>query len=93
VKKAEAYPYSSAETHVKGSEDTVLGEELFSNTRRDDYIRMLRSSLTEEEKEAMRYHTRAGRPFGNTDFVCRMEKKLKRSLARRSIGRPKKERA
>ena len=93
VKKAETYPYSSAETHVKGAEDTVLGEELFSNNRRGDYIGMLRSSLTEEEKEAMRYHTRAGRPFGNDDFVYGMEKKLKRPLARRSRGRPKKERA
>lgn len=93
VKKAEAYPYSSAETHVKGSEDTVLGEELFSNNRRDDYIDMLRSSLTEKEKEAINYYTRAGRPFGNDDFVYGMEKKLKRPLARRPRGRPKKERA
>ena len=93
VKKAEAYPYSSAETHVKGAEDTVLGEELFSNNRRGDYIGMLRSSLTEKEKEAISYHTRVGRPFGNDDFIYGMEKKLKRPLARRPRGRPKKERA
>ena len=93
VKKAETYPYSSAETHVKGAEDTVLGEELFSNNRRGDYIGMLRSSLTEKEKEAISYHTRVGRPFGNDDFIYGMEKKLKRPLARRPRGRPKKERA
>lgn len=93
VKKAEAYPYSSAEAHVKRAEDTVLGEELFSNNRRGDYIGMLRSSLTEKEKEAISYHTRVGRPFGNDDFIYGMEKKLKRPLARRPRGRPKKERA
>lgn len=90
VKKAEEYIYSSARAHVKGIEDSVLGEDLFSKEQRGDYIQLLRTAITEEERDSVRYHTRTGRPFGEEEFVLQMEQKLKRPLTRRPRGRPKK---
>ena len=90
VKKAEEYAYSSARSHVKGIEDGVLGEELFSKEQRGDYVQLLRTGMGEEEIEGVRYHTRSGRPIGEDKFIESMERRLKRPLPRRSRGRPKK---
>jgi hypothetical protein len=37
---------SSANAHVKGSKDDFLGEELFDDERRKDYILLLRTDIT-----------------------------------------------
>lgn len=91
VEKAEDYPYSSANAHVSGSRDAVLGEELFTDDSRQDYIRLLRSDIPEKEITQLRYATKTGRPFGNEGFIIEMENKLERRLLQRSRGRPKKE--
>ena len=91
VEKAEDYPYLSASVHVKGSDDAVLGEELFTNERRQDYILLLRSDIPEKEIQRLRYTTKTGRPFGKKGFVVEMENKLERRLLQRSKGRPRKE--
>ncbi|MEW6617727.1 MAG: transposase, partial [Patescibacteria group bacterium] len=91
VKKPEDYPYSSARAHVNGSKDSVVGEELFSDDRREDYILLLRSDIPRKEIEHLRYVTKTGRPFGKERFVVEMEKKLERRLLQRPKGRPKKE--
>ncbi len=91
VKRAEDYPYSSARAHVNGSEDAVLGEDLFSHDRRRDYILLLWSDIPQKEFERLRYATKTGRPFGSEEFVLEMEKKLARRLLQRPKGRPRKE--
>jgi putative transposase len=91
VEKAEDYPYSSAPAHVNGSKDAVLGEELFSNDQREDYILLLRTDVPKKEIEHLRYVTKTGRPFGNEAFVIEMENKLERRLLKRPKGRPRKE--
>jgi putative transposase len=90
VKKAEDYPYSSARAHVTGRGDTVLGEELFSNDQRQDYIMLLRLDVPRQEIERLRYVTKTGRPFGNEEFVLDMEKRLERRLLQHPKGRPPK---
>jgi putative transposase len=90
VEKAEDYPYSSARAHVKGSDDAVLGEELFTKDSCEDYVLLLRSDMPEKEIERLRYATKTGRPFGNEEFVVEMENKLERKLLQRPKGRPKK---
>lgn len=89
IEKAEDYPYSSARAHVKGSEDSILGDELFNKEQRRDYVKLLRVGIGEQEIEDLRYHTRSGRPLGGELFIKRMEKSLERPLARRPRGRPK----
>jgi putative transposase len=91
AKKAEDYPYSSALAHAIGSKDAVLGEDLFTNDRRHDYILLLRSDVPGKEVEQLRYATRTGRPFGAEGFVIEMENKLERKLLQRPKGRPRRE--
>lgn len=90
VERAEEYAYSSARAHVNGSEDPVLGENLFSDDGRKDYIRLLRYDMPKKEIERLRYATKTGRPLGSEDFVVEMEKKLERRLLQRPKGRPRK---
>ena len=90
VKKAENYPYSSAKAHISGSDDGVLGEALISEEERKDYIKLLRESMPAEEMDNLRFHTRAGRPYGGEKFIGHVERLLKRALSSRPKGRPRK---
>lgn len=89
IEKAEDYPYSSARAHVKGSDDDVLGADLFTNDQRQDYILLLQTDLPGKEIERLRYATKTGRPFGNERFLVEMENKLERRLLQRPKGRPR----
>ncbi len=60
VKKEEEYPYSSARAHVAGRRDDILGEKLFNDNQRKDYIAFIRESITEEEIKRLKYSTRTG---------------------------------
>lgn len=90
VKRVEEYPYSSARAHIIKAKDEVLGEELFQEGQRKDYIEFIRVSIPEEETNSIRYRTRTGRPFGSEEFIKKMEKKLERKFMLLSPGRPKK---
>ena len=90
VKKAEKYPYSSARAHISGMEDGVLGEALFSEKERKEYIQLLRANMPIKEIDNVRYHTRTGRPLGGETFIRTMERSLKRTLSSRPRGRPRK---
>jgi putative transposase len=92
VKRIEEYPYSSARAHIVGTRDEVLGEELFQEGQRKDYIEFIRAGIPEEETNSIRYHTRTGRPFGSEEFTKKMERKLERKFMLMSPGRPKKNR-
>ncbi len=92
VKRVEEYPYSSARAHIIGARDEVLGEELFEERQRKDYIKFIRAGIPEEETNNIRYHTRTGRPFGSEEFIKKIEKKLERKFILLSPGRPKKKR-
>jgi putative transposase len=89
VKVEEDFPYSSARAHIIGVIDAVLGEELFEEEQRKDYLEFIRASIPKREMNSIRYHTRTGRPYGNEEFLRKMEKKLKRSFALNLPGRPK----
>ncbi|MDA8214234.1 MAG: hypothetical protein M0Z64_03030, partial [Nitrospiraceae bacterium] len=88
-KKEEEYPYSSARAHIEGRRDDILGEKLFNDNQRKDYIAFIRESITEEEIQRLKYSTRTGRPFGREEFIKRMEKKLNKRFILQRPGRPK----
>ena len=90
AKKPEDYPYSSAKAHIEGNIDEALGEQLFNDTQRKDYIAFIRESIAEEEIKRLKYSTRTGRPFGREEFIKRMEKKLNKRFILQKHGRPKK---
>jgi len=90
VERAEDYSYSSTRAHVNGSEDAVLGEDLFHNDRRRGYILLLRSDIPQKEIERLSYATKTGRPLGSKESVVEMGKKLERRLLQRPKGRSRK---
>lgn len=90
VKKEEEYAYSSAKAHIEGNRDDVLGEELINVKQRKDYIAFIKESITEDEMQQLRYATRTGRPFGEEEFIKKMQKKLNKRFILQKPGRPKK---
>jgi putative transposase len=89
VKKEEGYSYSSAKAHIEGKRDDILGEELFNDTQRKDYIAFIRENITEDEMHRLKYATRTGRPFGDDNFIKKMEKKLDKRFILQKPCRPK----
>ena len=89
VKKAEDYQYSSARAHVKGTDDDILGEALFDDEQRVDYIEMLRSGIDEREADLIRLSISTGRPYGGSGFVDMLEGSLGRVLRAKPHGRPR----
>lgn len=90
VKREEDYPYSSARAHLEGKRDEVLGEELFDKKQQREYVQFIRESISEEEMGHLKYATRTGRPYGGSEFVKNMEKKLNKKFLLRAPGRPRK---
>jgi len=88
--RAEDYSYSSAKAHVRGMKDEVLGEELFDEALRGDYIQLLNEKIPESQMTELRSHIRTGSPLGCEAFRKMMERKLQRSLFPRRRGRPRK---
>lgn len=83
------YPYSSARDHFGLVQDAVLGEDLFPEIQRNDYIAFTKSSLPVEQIEEIRQSTRTGRPLGTERFVTEIERRLKKRLTALPIGRPR----
>lgn len=90
VKKAEEYFYSSAQAHINGTADDVLGESLFSEKERKEYIQLLSEKMPVKEIDNVRDQTRMGRPLGGESFVRTVERSLNRSFGSRTRGRPRK---
>ena len=93
VKVEEDFPYSSARAHITGVKDEVLGDELFEEGQRKDYMKFLRASIPEKEATNIRYHMRTGRPFGSDEFIKIIEKKLERKFMLKLPGRPMKKKS
>jgi len=87
----EDYPYSSARAHFGLVRDPVLGEDLFPEIQRNDYIEFMKTSIPVEQIEDIRQGSRTGRPLGNDSFVKQIERSLGKRLAALPIGRPRKE--
>ena len=90
---ARAWRWSSARAHLRGKDDGLVAVAPLL-ARAPDWKAFLRADLGEEELAAIRSAGRTGRPLGSAKFVARLEKRLKRPLARRKPGpKPKRERA
>jgi len=85
---AEIYRWSSAKTHMTGTNDKLLGAALWlSPQERSAYVEFVRAQ-DEETNNAIRRATRTGRPFGTASFVDMLEFRLNQSLKPRKAGRP-----
>jgi len=91
VENPEDYPYSSARAHFGLVQDPLLGEDLFPESQRNDYIAFLKSSIPAEQIRNIRQNVRTGRPLGTYRFVTEIESSLGKRLVALPIGRPRKE--
>jgi putative transposase len=87
---AEAYPWSSARSHVTRELDPVLNDGSSFKSVVPDWGAYLQGRGEEAIISRVRDHLRTGRPAGDPDFVRGLEAKLGRRLEALPRGRPKK---
>jgi putative transposase len=89
-KNPQDYPYSSAAAHFGLVQDAVLGNNLFQEMQRNDYIEFMKSSIPAEQLKNIRQSAKTGRPLGTENFVAEIERRLGKRLTALPIGRPRK---
>ena len=88
VKRAEAYPWSSAQAHVRGEEHILLDtNNLIQGI--PDWKKYLEEPTQKELLKSFRLHSKTGRPLGGDEFVQKLEKMTGRSIKKLKPG-PKK---
>lgn len=90
VEHPKEYAYSSARAHLDLFQDPVLGEELFTEGQRHEYVEFMRSAIPVEQITAIRKSSKTGRPLGTDTFVREIERKLAKRLTVLPVGRPRK---
>ena len=92
VGRAEAYPWSSAEAHLSGSDEAGLLEWGALRKLRGwgNWREQLEAPPAVEMVERLRLSTRTGSPFGSKQFVAELGRKFGRNLEpRKRGGQPK----
>ena len=79
------WPWSSAQAHLSGRDDGLVQVKPLLELV-PDWRDFLVGGLGEDEREVIRAAERTGRPLGSAPFVARLEKRLRRPLARRKPG-------
>jgi len=82
---AEQWRWSSVHAHLNGSSDRLVNA-VAMKSRISDWRRFLAEEQADEQLEAIRQHTRTGRPAGNHSFVAGLESLSGRRLRRRKPG-------
>ena len=86
VADAAEWPWSSAGPHLSGRDDRLVRVAPL-RAMVNDWRTLLDSATGEEQWQALRTHSRTGRPLGNAAFVERLEKAAGRLLNPRKRGR------
>lgn len=88
AKRAEQWPWSSARAHVEGKEDGLTDLSALSGIARNWRALLLRGleAGDDEIAETIEAHQRTGRPWGDAEFVKRLEEQTGRMLTRRKPG-------
>jgi len=87
VEEAPDYKWSSAKAHFYGDADENLGRQWLADSEREGYRNLFKKDAHAQE-EAIRKRTSSGRPFGDSDFISRMENFLGCVLRNKRPGRP-----
>jgi putative transposase len=85
VKRAGQWRWSSAAAHLAGRDDGLVKVRPLLDLA-GDWRAFLAGGLDEDEREAIRSAERTGRPLGSPAFLTRLERRLRRPLARRKPG-------
>jgi putative transposase len=93
VRRPALWRWSSAAAHLAGRDDGLVRVRPLLDLA-GDWRTFLAGGLDEDERAAIRAAERTGRPLGSAAFLARLEKRLRRPLARRKPGpKPKGEHA
>ena len=94
AERAEEYPWSSAAAHCGFRDDAVLTEDFPPPGVIGDWSEWLYEPREDDDLrcDALRRHTRTGRPCGSSKFVDQLERLLQRHLRPKKGGRPRKHR-
>ena len=85
VQRADEYPWSSAQAHVRGTLDPLLSPHVLTE-RIPDWAAFLARPEEAETTQRLEQHMRTGRPCGDVTFVNRLEQCLGRNLHPRKPG-------
>ena len=81
VEHAWDYRWSSARHHIKLTPDYLIGKSPWLDpAQREEYREYLNQCSDRLETDLLRHAVRTGRPYGDADFVDRLELKLGRVL-------------
>lgn len=90
VARAADWPWSSARAHLNGQDDGLV-EVAPMLERIGNWPALLAAVPGDEDLEAIRIHTRSGRPLGGDDFTAQLEAETGRQLGPRRRGRKAKD--
>jgi putative transposase len=90
VKKAEAYRWSSARGHVKGSSDGIVSKGCYLLEEISDWRRYLQEEEDGNLVNEIRKCSLTGRPCGDEAFNEMLEQRFSRRLKPLPQGRPRK---
>lgn len=91
ARRARDWRWSSARAHFSARDDALVRVRPLLDLA-PDWAAFLATGLSAKDHAAIRAGERTGRPLGATSFVARLEKRLKRPLAKQKPG-PKPEAA
>jgi len=90
VSRADAYPWSSARSHVYKEANAILADECYLIKNTDDWLAYLMEKEDEVLVDNIKEKMKTGRPCGDEPFVRRIEELLERKLMPLPRGRPPK---
>ena len=85
-RRPEDWPWSSARAHLSGENDALVNVRPMLE-RITDWDRYLSQDVDHDIVDAIRKHTRTGRPKGDDGFLSRLESATGRSLRKGKPGR------
>ena len=86
VKEPEAWPWSSASSHIRGQDDLVVKTRPLTEMIDINWKDFLTVDVQETKIELLRKHERTGRPLGDDSFIEKIELLLNRKLRPQKPG-------
>lgn len=84
-RKPQDWPWSSARAHLAGNNDALVSVQPML-ARVDDWSAYLDRATDRKTADAIRQHTRTGRPTGNDRFLKQLESMTGRTIRKRKPG-------
>ncbi len=89
VEHAELYRWSSANSHITGSSDPLLGSTSWLSLQEQNSYANFVGTVDEKADDAIRRATMTGRPLGSECFIDMLESRLNQPLRPKKAGRPR----